>query len=161
MNIDILFLDNELTNYEQFFDKNQFEEYCETHSFTGKQNQILSVPPSFSKNQNPIFLVGIGENNDDINLYDIGISIGSKIESDAEINFLNYNDNTNLIIDGILYAQYKFNDYKSEDSSSINTISFKNIESSENEIKKDSVFWVRDLINTPALDSHLKHSLIK
>ena len=34
MNIDILFLDNELTDYEQFFDKNQFEEYCETHSFT-------------------------------------------------------------------------------------------------------------------------------
>ena len=92
MNIDILFLDNELTNYEQFFDKNQFEEYCETHSFTGKQNQILSVPPSFSKNQNPIFLVGIGENNDDINLYDIGISIGSKIESDeinSEINLIN------------------------------------------------------------------------
>ena len=152
MNIDILFLDNELTNYEQFFDKNQFEEYCETHSFTGKQNQILSVPPSFSKNQNPIFLVGIGENNDDINLYDIGISIGSKIESDAEINFLNIDDDTNLIIDGILYAQYKFDDYKSGDSSSINTISFKDIESTENEIKKDSVFWVRDLINTPALD---------
>ena len=152
MNIDILFLDNELTGFEGFFDKNQLEEYCETHSFTGKQNQILSVPPSFSKDQNPTFLVGTGENNDDINLYDIGILIGSKIESDAEINFLNINDNTNLMIDGILYAQYKFNDYKSEDSSAINTISFKNIESTENEIKKDSVFWVRDLINTPALD---------
>ena len=49
MNIDILFLDNELTDYEQFFDKNQFEEYCETHSFEGKKNQILSVPPSYSK----------------------------------------------------------------------------------------------------------------
>ena len=152
MNIDILFLDNELTGFEEFFDKKQFEEYCETHSFTGKQNQILSVPPSFSKDQNSTFLVGTGENNDDINFYDIGILIGSKIESDAEINFLNNDENTNLIIDGILYAQYKFNDYKSEDSSSINTISFKNIESTENEIKKDSVFWVRDLINTPALD---------
>ena len=152
MNIEILFLDNELTGFEEFFDKNQFEEYCETHSFTGKQNQILSVPPSFSKDQNPTFLVGTGENKDDINLYDIGILIGSKIESDAEINFLNINDNTNLMIDGILYAQYKFNDYKSEDSSSINNISFKNIESTENEIKKDSVYWVRDLINTPALD---------
>ena len=89
MNIDILFLDNELTGFEEFFDKNLFEEYCETHLFTGKQNQILSVPPSFSKDQNLTFLVGTGDNNDDSNLYDIGILIGSKIESDAEINFLN------------------------------------------------------------------------
>ena len=61
-------------------------------------------------------------------------------------------EDTNLIIDGILYVQYKFNNYKSEDDSSVNNITFQDLDSSENEIKKHSVFWVRDLINTPALD---------
>ena len=152
MKIDILFLDNDLNGLEEYFDNETIKEYCETHLFEGKKNQILSVPPSYSKSHNLTFLVGLGENKEDNNFYDIGTLIGSKIKSDAEIKFLNFEEEKNLIIDGILYVQYKFNNYKSEDDSSINNITFKDIDSSVNEIKKDSVFWVRDLINTPALD---------
>ncbi len=152
MKIDILFLNNEMNGHDEYFDNDLFQEYCETHSFEGKKNQILSVPPSYSKSQNLTFIVGLGENKEDINFYDLGTLIGSKINSDAEINFLNIVEDTNLIIDGILYAQYKFNNYKSEDHSSVNNIIFQDLDSSENEIKKNSVFWVRDLINTPALD---------
>ena len=152
MKIDILFLDNDLSDHEEYFDNQTIKEYCETHSFEGEKNQILSVPPSYSKSQNLTYLVGLGENKVDNNFYDIGTLIGSKIKSDAEIKFLNFEEEKSLIIDGILYVQYKFNNYKSEDDSSINNITFKDIDSSVNEIKKDSVFWVRDLINTPALD---------
>ena len=152
MKIDILFLNNEMNGHDEYFDNDLFQEYCETHSFEGKKNQILSVPPSYSKSENLTFLVGLGENKDDINFYDLGTLIGSKINSDAEIKFLNVMEDTNLIIDGILYVQYKFNNYKSEDDSSVNNITFQDLDSSENEIKKNSVFWVRDLINTPALD---------
>ena len=152
MKIDILFLNNEMNGHDEYFDNDLFQEYCETHSFEGKKNQILSVPPSYSKNENLTFIVGLGENKEDINFYDLGTLIGSKINSDAEINFLNIVEDTNLIIDGILYVQYKFNNYKSEDDSSVNNITFQDLDSSENEIKKNSVFWVRDLINTPALD---------
>ena len=152
MKIDILFLDNDLNGLEEYFDNETIKEYCETHLFEGKKNQILSVPPSYSKSHNLTFLVGLGENKVDNNFYDIGTLIGSKIKSDAEIIFLNFENEKSLIIDGILYAQYKFNNYKSEDDSSVNNITFKDIDSSINEIKKDSVFWVRDLINTPALD---------
>ncbi len=152
MKIDILFLNNEMNGYDEYFDNDLFQEYCETHSFEGKKNQILSVPPSYSKSENLTFIVGLGENKEDINFYDLGTLIGSKINSDAEINFLNTMEDTNLIIDGILYVQYKFNNYKSEDDSSVNNIIFQDLDSSENEIKKNSVFWVRDLINTPALD---------
>ena len=152
MKIDILFLNNEMNGHDEYFDNDLFQEYCETHSFEGKKNQILSVPPSYSKSQNLTFIVGLGENKEDINFYDLGTLIGSKINSDAEINFLNIVEDTNLIIDGILYVQYKFNNYKSEDDSSVNNITFQDLDSSENEIKKHSVFWVRDLINTPALD---------
>ncbi len=152
MKIDILFLDNDLNGLEEYFDNEIIKEYCETHLFEGKKNQILSVPPSYSKSHNLTFLVGLGENKVDNNFYDIGTLIGSKIKSDAEIIFSNFENEKSLIIDGILYAQYKFNNYKSEDDSSVNNITFKDIDSSINEIKKDSVFWVRDLINTPALD---------
>ena len=152
MKIDILFLNNEMNGHDDYFDNDLFQEYCETHSFEGKKNQILSVPPSYSKSKNLTFIVGLGENNEDINFYDLGTLIGSKINSDAEIKFLNVVEDTNLIIDGILYVQYKFNNYKSEDDSSVNNITFQDLDSSENEIKKNSVFWVRDLINTPALD---------
>ena len=152
MKIDILFLNDEMNGHEEYFDSDLFQEYCKTHSFEGKKNQILSVPPSYSKNENLTFIVGLGENKEDINFYDLGTLIGSKINSDAEIKFLNIEEDTNLIIDGILYVQYKFNNYKSEDDSSVNNIIFQDLDSSENEIKKNSVFWVRDLINTPALD---------
>ncbi len=152
MKIDILFLNNEMNGHDEYFDNDLFQEYCETHSFEGKKNQILSVPPSYSKSENLTFIVGLGENKEDINFYDLGTLIGSKINSDAEIKFLNDVEDTNLIIDGILYVQYKFNNYKSEDDSSVNNIIFQDLDSSENEIKKHSVFWVRDLINTPALD---------
>ena len=152
MKIDILFLNDEMNGHDEYFDNDLFQEYCETHSFEGKKNQILSVPPSYSKNENLTFIVGLGENKEDINFYDLGTLIGSKINSDAEIKFLNIVEDTNLIIDGILYVQYKFNNYKSEDDSSVNNITFQDLDSSENEIKKNSVFWVRDLINTPALD---------
>ena len=152
MKIDILFLNDEMNGHDKYFDNDLFQEYCETHSFEGKKNQILSVPPSYSKNENLTFIVGLGENKEDINFYDLGTLIGSKINSDAEIKFLNVVEDTNLIIDGILYVQYKFNNYKSEDDSSVNSITFQDLDSSENEIKKNSVFWVRDLINTPALD---------
>ncbi|MDA9732904.1 leucyl aminopeptidase family protein [Acidimicrobiaceae bacterium] len=152
MKIDILFLNDEMNGHDEYFDNDLFQEYCETHSFEGKKNQILSVPPSYSKNENLTFIVGLGGNKEDINFYDLGILIGTKINSDAEIKFLNVVEDTNLIIDGILYVQYKFNNYKSEDDSSVNNITFQDLDSSENEIKKNSVFWVRDLINTPALD---------
>ena len=152
MKIDILFLNNEMNGHDEYFDNDLFQEYCETHSFEGKKNQILSVPPSYSKSENLTLIVGLGENKEDINFYDLGTLIGSKINSDAEIKFLNVVEDTNLIIDGILYVQYKFNNYKSEDDSSVNNITFQDLDSSENEIKKHSVFWVRDLINTPALD---------
>ncbi len=152
MKIDILFLNDEMNGHDEYFDNDLFQEYCETHSFEGKKNQILSVPPSYSKSENLTLIVGLGENKEDINFYDLGTLIGSKINSDSEIKFLNVVEDTNLIIDGILYVQYKFNNYKSEDDSSVNNITFQDLDSSENEIKKNSVFWVRDLINTPALD---------
>ena len=153
MKIDILFLDTDLKGSENFInDSSLFEEYCTTHSFEGKANQIIVMPSSYSKKENRTYLVGIGEIEDNQELYELGINIGSKIKEDVEVDFLNIDINIIPIIDGILYAQYKFNDYKSKDELSINKITFNQEDTTENNIKQSSIFWVRNQINTPALD---------
>ena len=153
MNIDILFLNQELkVSKDLISDQILFEEYCKTHSFEGKSNQVIAMPASYSKNENLTYLVGLGDIKDSQDLYELGINIGSKIKEDVEIDFLNSEINFVPIIDGILYAQYKFNDYKSKDESALNIIKFKKTDTIENEIKQSSIFWVRDQINTPALD---------
>ncbi len=153
MKIDILFLDSDLKGSEDFInDSSLFEEYCVTHSFEGKANQIIVMPSSYSKKENRTYLVGIGEIEDNQELYELGINIGSKIKEDVEVDFLNIDINIVPVIDGILYAQYKFNDYKSADDLGINKITFNNEDTTENNIKQSSIFWVRNQINTPALD---------
>ena len=153
MKIDILFLDTDLNGSENFInDSSLFEEYCVTHSFEGKANQIIVMPSSYSKKENRTYLVGIGEIEDNQELYELGINIGSKIKEDVEVDFLNIDINIVPVIDGILYAQYKFNDYKSADNLAINKITFNNEDTTENNIKQSSIFWVRNQINTPALD---------
>ena len=153
MKIDILFLDTDLKGSEDFInDSSLFEEYCVTHSFEGKANQIIVMPSSYSKKENRTYLVGIGEIEDNQELYELGINIGSKIKEDVEVDFLNIDINIVPVIDGILYAQYKFNDYKSKDDLAINKITFNNEDTTENNIKQSSIFWVRNQINTPALD---------
>ena len=153
MKINILFLNTDLKGSEDFInDSSLFEEYCSTHSFEGKANQIIVMPASYSKNENRTYLVGIGEIEDNQELYELGINIGSKIKEDVEVDFLNIDINIVPVIDGILYAQYKFNNYKSEDELAINKITFNNEDTIENNIKQSSIFWVRNQINTPALD---------
>ncbi len=153
MKIDILFLDTDLKGSEDFInDSSLFEEYCVTHSFEGKANQIIVMPSSYSKKENRTYLVGIGEIEDNQELYELGIKIGSKIKEDVEVDFLNIDINIVPVIDGILYAQYKFNEYKSADDLAMNKITFNNEDTTENNIKQSSIFWVRNQINTPALD---------
>tara|TARA_S200000501_G_scaffold88673_1_gene81761 strand:+ start:171 stop:1514 length:1344 start_codon:yes stop_codon:yes gene_type:complete len=153
MKIDILFLDTDLKGSEDFVnDSSLFEEYCTTHAFEGKANQIIVMPASYSKKEKRTYLVGIGEIDGNQELYELGINIGSEIKEDVEVDFLNIDINIIPIIDGILYAQYKFNDYKSEDESDINKITFNQEDTTENNIKQRSIFWVRNQINTPALD---------
>ena len=110
------------------------------------------MPSSYSKKENRTYLVGIGEIEDNQELYELGINIGSKIKEDVEVDFLNIDINIVPVIDGILYAQYKFNEYKSADDLAMNKITFNNEDTTENNIKQSSIFWVRNQINTPALD---------
>ena len=158
MKIDILFLDTDLKGSKDFInDSSLFEEYCSTHSFEGKAHEIIVMPASYSKQENRTYLVGIGDIEANQELYELGINIGNKIKEDVEVDLLNIEINITPIIDGILYSQYKFNNYKSKDESTINNIQINQQDTTENDIKQSSIFWVRNQINTPALDLSLIH----
>ena len=57
MNIDLLFFDTTFEKKEEFINnQEQFGEYISTHSFKGKSNELLFLPPSMSITSNKIFL---------------------------------------------------------------------------------------------------------
>ena len=80
MNIDILFFESNFEKKEEFIDNQEkFEEYISTHSFEGKDKELLFLPASMSINNNKTLLVGcedITKNNKE--LLELGYLIGSK-----------------------------------------------------------------------------------
>jgi leucyl aminopeptidase len=83
----------------------------------------------------------------------LGISIGEKLRDSAEIDIFNFDGNKDLLILGIMYSQYTFDMYKSQKNDNKIELTFSdslNVQSSA--LKKEAVFWVRDMINTPSLD---------
>ena len=154
MNIDLLFFESSFEKKEDYIsDEGIFQEYISTHSFEGKSNELLFMPPSMSSNNNKTLLIGcedISQNNKE--LLELGYSIGSKLKDNCELNILNFKGDKDAIILGILLSKYNFDKYQSDDKDVVE-ISFNDsfeVESSIN--KRDSIFWVRDLINTPAFD---------
>jgi len=154
MNIDLLFFESSFEKKEDYIsDEGIFQEYISTHSFEGKSNELLFMPPSMSSNNNKTLLIGcedISQNNKE--LLELGYSIGSKLKDNCELNILNFKGDKDAIILGILLSKYNFDKYLSDDKDVVE-ISFNDsfeVESSIN--KRDSIFWVRDLINTPAFD---------
>ena len=154
MNVDLLFFESSFEKKEDYIkDQEVFQEYINTHSFEGNSNELLFMPPSMSSNNNKTLLIGcedISQNNKE--LLELGYSIGNKLKENCELNILNFKGETEPIILGILLSKYNFDKYQSGDKDMVE-ISFNNsfeVESSIN--KRDSIFWVRDLINTPAFD---------
>jgi leucyl aminopeptidase len=153
MNIDILFFNEHFTNKDEYIkDLESFEEYVSIHKFNPKSNDILVMPASLSLKGNQTVLVGI-DNTQETDLMVLGISIGEKLRDSAEIDIFNFDGNKDLLILGIMYSQYTFDMYKSQKNDNKIELTFSdslNVQSSA--LKKEAVFWVRDMINTPSLD---------
>ena len=154
MNIDLLFFNKSFEKKEEFINnQEQFEEYISTHSFEGKSNELLFLPPSISVNNNKTLLVGcedISENNKE--LLELGYSIGNKLKESCELNILNFQGEKEPIILGILLSKYNFDKYLSENKEPIEINFNESLEVESLKQKRDSLFWVKDLINTPAFD---------
>ena len=153
MNIDILFFNEHFNNKEEYIkDLDSFEEYITIHKFNPKSNDILVIPPSLSSKGNQTVIVGIDDTQEE-DLLALGNSIGKQLRDSAEIDIFNFEGNKDLLILGIMYSQYTFDMYKSQKDDNKIELTFSdslNVQSSA--LKKEAVFWVRDMINTPSLD---------
>ena len=154
MNIDILFFESNFEKKEEFIDNQEkFEEYISTHSFEGKDKELLFLPASMSINNNKTLLVGcedITKNNKE--LLELGYLIGSKLKESCELSIHNFKGEVEPIILGILLSQYNFDKYQSKNKDK-NEITFSDpLETKGLLEKRDALFWVKDLINTPAFD---------
>ena len=154
MNIDLLFFDTTFEKKEEFINnQEQFGEYISTHSFEGKSNELLFLPPSMSITTNKTLLVGCDDiTNNNKELLELGYSIGNKLKENCELNILNFQGETEPIILGILLSKYNFDKYQSDNNNKVE-INFNDSFETESSLqKRDSLFWVKDLINTPAFD---------
>ena len=154
MKIDLLFFDTTFEKKEEFINnQEQFGEYISTHSFEGKSNELLFLPPSMSITTNKTLLVGCEDiTNNNKELLELGYSIGNKIKENCELNILNFQGEIEPIILGILLSKYSFDKYQSDNNNKVE-INFNDSFETESLLqKRDSLFWVKDLINTPAFD---------
>mgnify|MGYP001190702708 CR=1 FL=1 len=153
MNIDLLFFNKSFEKKEEFINnQEQFGEYISTHSFEGKSNELLFLPPSMSITTNKTLLVGCEDiTNNNKELLELGYLIGNKIKENCELNILNFQGETEPIILGILLSKYNFDKYQS-DKKKVEINFNASLETESSLQKRDSLFWVKDLINTPAFD---------
>ena len=154
MNIDLLFFDTTFEKKEEFINnQEQFGEYISTHSFEGKSNELLFLPPSMSITTNKTLLVGCEDiTNNNKELLELGYLIGNKIKENCELNILNFQGETEPIILGILLSKYNFDKYQSDNNNKVEINFNDSLETESSLQKRDSLFWVKDLINTPAFD---------
>ena len=153
MKIDILFFNKKFENKDKFIvDSEIFSEYITTHGFEGKPKDLLLMPPSLSSRGNETILAS-SEDIESTDFLELGYLIGKKIKSSATIEIINFEGSMELLIQGIMFSEYSFDSYKTKETKESIEINFsENLDTQSNELKKEAVFWVRDMINTPPLD---------
>jgi len=153
MKMDILFFSKKFENKDEFIvDSKTFSEYIATHGFEGKPKEVLLMPPSLSSRGNETVLVS-SEDIESMDLVELGYLIGKRIQSSATIEIINFEGNKELLIQGIMFSEYNFDSYKTKKTKESIQLNFsEDLDIQSNELKKEAVFWVRDMINTPPLD---------
>jgi len=153
MKMDILFFSKKFENKDEFIvDSKTFSEYITTHGFEGKPKQILLMPPSLSSRGNETILVS-SEDIKSTDLIELGYLIGKQIQSSVTIEIVNFEGSKELLIQGIMFSEYNFDSYKTMKTKESIELNFsEDLDTQSNKLKKEAVFWVRDMINTPPLD---------
>ena len=98
-------------------------------------------------------IVGTDGCKSEYDFVDLGASIGKKLNNDCDLKLtaISGNLNMNLIEFGIILSTYRFENFKSKKSAEINVNILDSDFSTEIENKVTSIFWVRDMVNFPAL----------
>ena len=149
MKVQVLLTDqvNEnIDNYDE--NRNLFE----ANQFEAKKNQMFYMS-NLNSTEETTLIVGTNGCESDYDFVDLGASIGKKINSDCDLKLtiISENLNTYLVELGIMLSTYRFENFKSQKTPEININILDSEFSSEIENKVNSIFWVRDMVNFPAL----------
>ncbi len=150
MRIEVVLTDqvNEnIANYDE--NRNLFE----ANQFEAKKNQMFYMSNLNSTGEATTLIVGTDGCESDYDFVDLGATIGKKINSDCDLKLtiISENLNTYLIELGIKLSTYRFENFKSQKTQEIDINILDSEFSTEIENKVSSIFWVRDMVNFPAL----------
>ena len=153
MNIEVLLFanlkdvnDESVNNYE--VNKNLFE----VNNFEAKKGQMFFLADSENTDWSTL-IVGTSGCESEYDFVNLGAKIGKKIGKDSDIKLVQKAKNLDIysIEFGLLISTYSFDEFKSEKSSSIDFKVIDSDYSEEIQNKIQSIFWVRDMVNYPAL----------
>ena len=150
MKIEVLLTDKIIGNIDNY-DENR--NLFEVNQFEAKKNQMFYISNLNSTEDTVTLIVGTEGCKSEYDFVDLGASIGKKIKHDCDLklNAISENLNTYLIELGIMLSTYRFESFKSKKSPEIKINILDSEFKTEIENKVDSIFWVRDMVNFPAL----------
>ena len=153
MKIKVLLITNlEDINAESVNDYEINKKLFEVNKFEAKKGQMFFLADSDDADWSTL-IVGTDGCDSEYDFVNLGAKIGKKIGKDSDIKLVQNSKDLDLysIEFGLEISTYSFDEFKSEKSTDIN---FKVIDSEySDEIKNkiQSIFWVRDMVNYPAL----------
>ena len=153
MKIKVLLITNlEDINAESVNDYEINKKLFEVNKFEAKKGQMFFLADSNDADWSTL-IVGTDGCDSEYDFVNLGAKIGKKIGKDSDIKLVQNSKDLDLysIEFGLEISTYSFDEFKSEKSTDIN---FKVIDSEySDEIKNKihSIFWVRDMVNYPAL----------
>ena len=153
MKIKVLLITNlEDINAESVNDYEINKKLFEVNKFEAKKGQMFFLADSDDADWSTL-IVGTDGCDSEYDFVNLGAKIGKKIGRDSDIKLVQNSKDLDLysIEFGLEISTYSFDEFKSEKSTDIN---FKVIDSEySDEIKNKihSIFWVRDMVNYPAL----------
>ena len=149
MKIEVLLTDK-VENIDNFENNRKL---FEANKFEAKKNQMFYMSSNNNTEETTTLIVGTDGCKFEYDFVDLGASIGKKVNNDCDLKLtaISGNLNMNLIEFGIILSTYRFENFKSKKSAEINVNILDSDFSTEIENKVTSIFWVRDMVNFPAL----------
>ena len=152
----VLFTDSVDENLiNNFKDQDQIKDFFELNRFEANKKEILIVPKLYLKNEIDTFIVSIDDSLSKNELCELGSKVRSEIPFDCNISYIFNLENEVAIQEftlGLILSGYTFGKYIETDSKEINIQFDESINIEEQKFIKDSIYFVRDLVNLPALD---------
>ena len=155
--LSILFV-NDINNEKlltYFINDDEIKDYFKIHNFNGKKKEMLLVPKQYLKDSKDTLLISISEISNDFDACYLGAVARTKINSEYNITYetglVDFSQVESFTL-GMLLSGYKFDKYLSKKNGSEEIALDKSIVKSEQQITRDAIYFVRDLVNTPTLD---------